>query len=195
VSRFCLFPNMAARQQKRMERGCACEFCTVMVLYEDRAARELGLQLCQNLTRFFIRDIDFRFTWWRFAFLQEARIAGEALEAAVQSDLVLVVKNGAKELPGEVKGWFDRVPTRDGGGAALFFVHDLARPNPHLRDTSNFLQETAKRAGFDFLCLAGPPPDLPSADRLREDQAFTNMTGLDQSPNHQFHSSGWGIDE
>src|SRR5580658_5117116 len=71
-------------------RGKRRRDCTVMALYEDRAAREMAIQLDERLSVRFMGDVEFEFTWWRFDFLAIPEIAREAASRAVSADLMLV---------------------------------------------------------------------------------------------------------
>jgi len=163
-----------------------------MVLYEDEPARALAFEVRDRLFRQFSPDLEFQFSWWRFAYLADPMVAREAGETAAQSDLTLVAARRRDELPDAVKDWFETwLPVREGGDAALVSVCNADTAG---RVIDEFLPAIARRANLDFLSLTRLPSRL-SVDRLREDQAFTNIAGLYQAPDHHFHSSGWGIDE
>ena len=69
---------------------------SVVVLYEDPAARERAVGFCDQLVRRFWSRFEFDVGWWSFALLEEPGSAKEAAEKAAQADLIVfaATRNG-----------------------------------------------------------------------------------------------------
>lgn len=168
----------------------------MMVLYEDLPARALAIELHDRLIPRFKGDIEFEFNWWRFDYLADPQIAIEAASCALNADLVLVSLHQSAEVSLAVKGWFEtwlrkRPPVE--GALAVIRVSPVVG-KPILPDDAYF-RLAARRANLDYLPLSVAPSAPRDIDRLREDVVLPEVAGLEESPNPQFQSSHWGLNE
>src|SRR5947207_10261031 len=96
------------------------EVFSALVAYEDATTRDRAMQTCDRLVRKFWKDVEFDFSWWRFDFLVDGGIVNAAVNAAVNSDLILISAHAGRELPGPVQRWIETwLPRRPGGGGVL----------------------------------------------------------------------------
>ena len=172
------------------------QVCTLAVVYEDAPARDLAIRLCDGLARKFEKELDFEFTWWRFKYLSEPEIARQAGRAVAAADLIIVSIHSGDDFPLEVKAWFDGwLSKRALSEGALVLVRAPGDEEGQILSQEAYFRLVAQRANLDYLPfpLAGPTPR--STDRLREDAFVPDAAASHQKPDHQYHSSGWGINE
>jgi hypothetical protein len=167
-----------------------------MVLYEDLPARDLAIQLHDRLILRFMGDIEFAFNWWRFDFLADPQIAREATSCALSADLVLVSLHQLAEASLAVKGWFEtwlwKRPAAEGALAVIRVSPAVGEPIGH---EDAYFRLAARRANLDYLPLSAAPCAPQGIDRMREDVVFPGTAGLEDSPNPQYQSSDWGLNE
>jgi hypothetical protein len=168
--------------------------CTVAVLYEDEATRDLAIQLCHGLADQFEKELDFEFTWWKFKYLSDAEIAAQAAQAAGKADLILVSVHHTENFPLEVMAWFERwLSTRTPSEGALVLLQTPADRRSQSDQQDSYLRFMAQRAHLDYLPLFEPDSLPASSDRLREDMIVSEPARSDQTAGQ--HSSGWGIND
>jgi len=167
--------------------------CTVMVLYEDLAARELAAKVRDTLLGRFKGDIGFRFTWWRFDFLADPKIAREAAANAVSADLILVCFHQLEDVSSTVKAWFESwLSKRQAEDGALAVMRTPRAAGEPIRHRDTYLRLAARRANLDYLPPSASPSASQDIDKLQEDVIPSTATGLEESLHHRYHSSGWG---
>ena len=79
-----------------VEKG---DLFSAVVLYEDVATRQRAMQICDRLVQKFWADVEFDFSWWRFDFLHDSALAGDAVRLAARSELSLLAAHAGRELP------------------------------------------------------------------------------------------------
>ena len=172
------------------------ELCNSLVLYEDARARDLALQLCGGLSAKFKPDLGFQFHWCGFKYLYVPEIARQTGQAAVHSDLIIVCFHRVIDLPFEVVSWLELwLPQRTHGEGALVVLQTSSDAQNAVPWQAPALRALAQRANLDYLPFSGSRPAEASWDRLREDQVAPDSSEVIQPPTHQYHSSGWGINE
>jgi len=178
------------------ESLATADLCEVTVVYEDAAARDLALCLCDGLIKKFDPDLKFLSSWWGFKYLGDAEIGREAGQGVARSDLVLVSVNRAEGLPFGVIAWFEHwLPKRNSSAGALVLLQKSSERTEPLPWQDRYLCAVAQRANLDYLQLWASGSASESSYRLREDLVVPDTAGLEQLPKHQYHSSGWGINE
>src|SRR6266508_2956881 len=80
---------------------------SAVVLYEDIATRDRAMEICDRLVHKFWADVEFEFNWWRFDFLHDSALAGDAVRLAARSELILLAAHAGRELPIAVKSWIE----------------------------------------------------------------------------------------
>src|SRR5438876_4394498 len=93
------------------------EVFSVVVLYEDRQTRDRVLEVSRHMAIQVGDEIQLRFSWWRFDFLQDAGLAQQAADAATAADMLLVSAHPGRGLPMAftqwVESWLPRRSYRD----------------------------------------------------------------------------------
>jgi hypothetical protein len=101
----------------------------------------------------FWADVEFDFSWWRFDFLHDSALAGDAVRLAARSELILLAAHAGRELPPPVKNWIESwLPMREPGFGVL--VAMIGTEADRLRGLSPihvYLREAAQRANMDYL--------------------------------------------
>lgn len=171
------------------------ELCNSLVLYEDTTTRDVALRLCDRLVVKFRPGLEFQFHWSGFKYLQVPEVSHEVGGQACEADLILLSVGRLTNLPLEVISWLGLwLPRRKTSEGALVIL-EASGPTPSSVGWQQaHLQGLARRTRLDYLSMVEPlTPEIVS-DKLREDQTMPDTAFL-QSPTHQFHSSGWGINE
>jgi hypothetical protein len=126
---------------------------SVVVVYEDTAAREQAVDFCDQLVKRFWARFEFEVSWWSFSLLQKDPVAMEAAEKAAQADLVILSSLRQEDLPVPVKGWIEswlsRRGDREGILAGLMgpgVVGSGLEAPKHL-----YLRQVAHRGAMDYL--------------------------------------------
>ena len=70
---------------------------SAVVLYEDHATRDRAMDVCDRLVHRFWADVEFDFSWWRFDFLRDSTLAGDAVRVAARSELILLAAHAGRE--------------------------------------------------------------------------------------------------
>ena len=126
---------------------------SAVVLYEDLATRDRAMEICDRLVHKFWADVEFEFSWWRFDFLHDSALAGDAVRLAARSELILLAAHAGRELPPQVKSWIESwLPIREPGFGVL--VAMIGTEADRLRGLSPihvYLREAAQQANMDYL--------------------------------------------
>jgi hypothetical protein len=182
---------MSAWRKEQTDLRVSPEGCSIVVIYENVPARDVAIRYCDALAQKFIGDLEFDITWWRFEYLADPGIALEAGEAAAKADLILISLEH-DELPTAIRDWLEQwFPRREAQDGALALVRTSAE-SVGAGAVDSYLRLAARHARLDYLShsrTVGP------GDRQREDQVTPDITGLRQTQDHPYHSSGWGINE
>ena len=186
---------MSAQSKETVKSGETNEVCAVAVIYENHPARDLAIELSDALIRKFQSDLEFDFTWWRFDYLPDSHVGEEAAEAVTEADLIVVSLQNT-EPSREFKSWFEHcLARRKLSGGALTVIHAPLEPGKLERIDDSFFRRAAERADVEYLPPPGSRSSFDSMDHLREDQSFSPDAGFFQFPDHEYHSSGWGLNE
>ena len=126
---------------------------SVVVIYEDTAAREQAVDFCDQLVKRFWASFEFEVSWWSFGLLQNEPVAMEAAEKAARADLVILSALQHEDFPVRVKGWMESWLSRRGdreGILAGLLGPGLAESGleapQHL-----YLRQVAHRGAMDYL--------------------------------------------
>ena len=136
---------------------------TVVVFFEDAAAREQALSFCDHLVTQWQLNDELKVHWWPCHLLDQSSTGGEAIEKAVAAHLVVFAMNSAGDLPHEIKDWIENWLGKRGereGALVGLFPHE-APPGDIASFREIYLRNVALRAGMDY--LSHVPPTLPKA--------------------------------
>ena len=172
------------------------ELCDSLVLYEDTPTRDLALRLCGALSEKFKPGLEFQFHWFGFKYLYVPEIAHQAAQAALDSNLIFVSTHRMETLPFEVIAWLELwLPKRTYDDGALVVLQNSSDSRTSVPWQEAYLHSLAQRARLDYLPDSVPRPAEGFLDRLREDKVVPDAFPAIQASTHQYHSSGWGINE
>jgi hypothetical protein len=162
---------------------------SVVVAYEDTAAREQAVDFCDQLVRRFWARFEFEVSWWSFNLLQAEHVALEAADKAARADLIILSSVRQDDLPAVVKGWIENWLTRRGdceGILAGLMGQGTAADG---LETHNhyYLRQVAHRGGMDYLTqlpqnISRLTPESPESYTRRAAQV---TSVLDEILHHQ----------
>ena len=179
-----------------VEKG---DLFSAVVLYEDVATRQRAMQICDRLVQKFWADVEFDFSWWRFDFLLDSALAGDAVRLAARSELILLAAHAGRELPPPVKNWIESwLPIREQGFGVL--VAMIGTEADRLRGLSPihvYLREAAQRANMDYLpqVIDAPLGKLDTSIETITKRAEKVTSLLDDILHRPPTPLRWGINE
>ena len=126
---------------------------SVVVVYEDAAAREQAVAYCDQLVKQFWARFEFNVSWWSFAMLQQEPAATDAAERAARADLIVFASTLPGDFPVSVQGWMESWLNRRGDREGI--LAGLLAPGADLSGREgrkhNYLRRVAHRAAMDYL--------------------------------------------
>jgi hypothetical protein len=172
---------------------------SAVVLYEDHATRDRAMDVCDRLVHKFWADVEFEFSWWRFDFLGDAALAGDAVRLAARSELILLAAHAGRELPPPVKSWIEGwLPIREPGfGVLVAMIGTEADRLKGLSPIHVYLREAAQEANMDYLpqVIDGPPGKFDASIETISKRAEKVTTLLDNILHRPPSPMRWGINE
>jgi hypothetical protein len=135
-------------------------FWSVVVVYQDGAARERAVDFCDQLVARFWSRFAFDVSWWSFDQLEELIAAGEAKQKATGAELIVFSSTLEGEPPLHVKAWLEgTLGQRKEREGVLVGIMD-APPVPPVAEAPKhrYLRTAAHQAAMDYLTQL--PPDL-----------------------------------
>ncbi len=174
----------------------------VTAVYEDSMTSSWASQLCERVISS-IGDHCLITTSWKVSDLTYPHVFPEAVQHAVEADVILICVQAAQDLPLDLYSWIDAwLPRRAGReGALVALVGTSTLPGSFSADARQYLQAVASRAGLDFFFQEHRPatesPRRPCLDRSREEVAAAKRVLRGQRslcPTPAVYD-GWGINE
>jgi hypothetical protein len=124
----------------------------LLVAYQDTATRNRAIHVCDHLVAGLGAEFDFSFSWWRFSYLAEPRLAEAAAAAALSADMIVFSAHADCMIPPHVVSWIDswvdRRPERAGALVAMIGLVD--DPKKGLTPAHFYLRRVAERARMDY---------------------------------------------
>ncbi len=134
--------------------------CQFLVLYEDAAAHDLALAVCERLLTRFGAELAFAFSFWKFKDLDAPATAHWAAEAVARADVILFSLQGRDPAPAAVN-WLDtcaRARTKMEGALGVL-VTEPRNAGLVIEALLARMRFLALRLRMDFLPLVPPSPD------------------------------------
>ncbi|MBN2507731.1 MAG: hypothetical protein JXQ71_13665 [Verrucomicrobia bacterium] len=145
----------------------------LVIAYEDHGTRDRAMLLYDRIAQQLTDDYDFQCAWWKLEHLRDPSLMEQAIEDAVQANMIIVALHDGRSLPKAAADWLDAwAPNKFGNKSALVALLSRppnAPPCPHGRQA--FLQRVARQARMDFFvhCAeAGSHAPLLSAESIGE---------------------------
>ena len=172
---------------------------SAVVLYEDHATRDRAMEICDRLVHKFWADVEFEFNWWRFDFLSDSTLAGDAVRLAARSELILLAAHAGRELPPPVTRWIESwLPIREPGfGVLVAMIGTEADQLKGLSPIHVYLREAAQRANMDYLpqVIDAPLGKLDASIETISNRAEKVTSLLDNILHRPPSPMRWGINE
>jgi hypothetical protein len=170
----------------RLERKAAW---SIVVVYEDSAARERGVVFCDQLVGRFWERFEFEVSWWSFAMLGQAAAAEEAIANTARANLIVVATTPEGDFPVPVKSWLEASlrsrGEREGMLAGLIALS--AEPGGWEGRKHHYLRNAAHRGAMDYLTqvpldIAHAVPESLDSYTSRADQMTSLLNGILHQP-------------
>jgi hypothetical protein len=125
---------------------------SVVVIYDNTAAREQAVDFCDQLVKRFWARFEFDVSWWSFSLLQQDTVAMEAAAKAAQADVVVVSSLQEEEFPTSIKTWIQSWASRRGDREGVFAgLLGPARPESGKQAKHYYLRQVAHGTAMDYL--------------------------------------------
>ena len=164
---------------------------SVVVVYEDAAARERAVGFCDRLVDRFWAKCDFEVGWWAFTMLEETSSAKEAALKASCADLILFAATPEGDFPLALKAWIETWLNKRGDreGMLVGLMDSLADPAGREGQKHHCLRNAAHHGAMDYLThvpqdIAFAMPDSLDSYTQRADQVTSLLNDIlhQQSP-------------
>ncbi len=174
------------------------EIFSVVVLYEDRETRDHVLNVSRHMALTIGEEIQLKFSWWRFDFLQDADLAEQAANAASHADMLLVSAHPGRGLPLAFTQWVETWLPRRFNQESLLVALIGSEKDSGEDAATEYLRGIAARAGMDYLSKAASSNSEAIKDsergfgKRRETKTpplLENIVKQSPPPSH------WGINE
>jgi len=147
---------------------------SVLVLYENPAAREQAIRFCDQFAQTSGNEAEPEAKWYSFDSLAAQATSDEAAQKAAAADMIIFAVKGAGDLPEKIKLWSERWlgKRREREGVLVGLVlGDGTNPSDVACLKEIYLRHLAHRAGMDYLShvprtIPKTMPDSP--DSLNE---------------------------
>jgi hypothetical protein len=179
--------TMLVQETLSLEGADPCQF---LVLYEDAAAHDAAMEICERLMSHFGSELSFAFSFWTFKELATPVSAHWAAEAVNRADIILLALQG-RDLAPEAVNWLDacaRARTKMEGALAVLVTSPLTA-SLMIESLLSRMRFIAHRLRMDFLPLV---PSLPGDSR--EAPPVPLSAALDQIREPAGHDH-WGLNE
>lgn len=126
---------------------------SIVVVYEDAAARERAVAFCDQLVSRYWAELEFNLSWWSFAGLEDAGSAKDAAEKAVCADLVAIAAEPEGDFPQPVKSWVETWLTQRGDreGMLVGLLELVAGTGSLEGQKHHYLRHAAHHGAMDYL--------------------------------------------
>jgi hypothetical protein len=173
------------------------EVFSVVVLYEDRETRDRVLDASRHMEAQVGDEIALKFSWWKFDFLNDSRLAEQAAQATILADMLLVSAHPGHGLPLAFSDWVETWLPRRGYRESVL-VALIGSEHDSLNDAAcQYLRTVAARAQMDYLAK----PFVFSSNTMENlndsllHRAETKTPVLDDILSQTRPPSHWGINE
>ena len=142
---------------------------SVVVVYEDAAARARAVGFCDQLVDRFWAKCDFEVSWWPFTTLEETSSAKEAALKATCADLILFCATPEGDFPLALKAWIETWLKKRGDreGMLVDLMDSSTDPASGEGQKHHYLRNAAHHSAMDYLT------------RVPQDIAFSVPDSLD----------------
>jgi hypothetical protein len=174
------------------------ETFSIVVVYEDSATRDRAIRVCDHV-KAQVKEVELKFSWWRFDFLSDPKLAELAAKAAARADMVIFSAHDGKALPPPVRDWIETwLPRRKQKDSALMALIGAAETRFNQSTPARtYLHAVATRARMDYLpepVLALPEEQFGSVDSILK-RVETITPVLRDILNHERIPTRWGLNE
>jgi len=125
---------------------------SVLVVYEDKDARQLAVQFCDSLVQRFWAEFGFELSWHDWRELEDAAMAEAAGKKACEADLLIVAPSGRNIMQRHVKDWLElTLKQRGDREGVLVGLPGVDETSAISAATQVYLRKLAHESGMDYL--------------------------------------------
>jgi len=172
------------------------EVVSVVILYEDRKTRDRALDVCRHMQGQVGGEIEWKFSWWRFDFLQDSKLAEQAAEASSVGDLLVISAHPGGGLPDAFTRWVETWLPNKTHRESLLVALIGSEQDPQEDLACDYLRTIATRGKMDYLGSSLLMARIPAGNAiqpLRSQSVERKKSGPD--PSRIMPPSHWGINE
>jgi hypothetical protein len=158
---------------------------SVVVVYEDAAARARAVNYCDQLMARFWSRLQFEVSWCSFTLLGEPASAKETLDKAIRTDLLVVAAAPEGDFSPQVKLWIENwLRQRGECEGMLVGLLEAADGSPSPEGARHrLLRNAAQHGGVDYLTevpheLSRTIPDSLDSYNSRAEQVTTLLDNI-----------------
>jgi hypothetical protein len=141
---------------------------SVVVVYEDTAARERAVTFCDQLVGRFWDKCEFDVSWWSFTLLNQEPANEEAAQKASQADVIVFAATPEGDFPQLVKAWVDTWLSQrsDREGMLVGLLEQAAGADDREGPKHHYLRKAAHHGAMDYLTKVLPDTALSIPESL-----------------------------
>jgi hypothetical protein len=171
----------------------------IVAAYEDAAARERTVALCQRLEEQLGTDCEFKCAWWGLENLRDAQSLEQAASEAAEAKMIIVSLRDQQEFPPALKDWCEAWAARRRGhkAALVALVAGTASDAQSIGPLQRALEELAKRTRLDFFLCWFATRSTPGSVIARQSAPINPAPSepADQKAAFRQPTPRWGINE
>jgi hypothetical protein len=145
----------------------------LVIAYEDHATRDRAMLLYDRIAQQLLDDYDFQCAWWKLDHLREPSLMEQAIDDAVQANMIIVSLHAGQAMPKPATDWLSAwAPNKVGNKSAMVALLNAGgetAQSPHSRQAC--LHRVARQARMDFFVHSTDAASLPqfySAEAIHE---------------------------
>jgi hypothetical protein len=172
----------------------------LVVVCEEGGGECRASLLCEQAARL-LDGHCLRVAFWSLSDLDDSDILSDAVQAAVEADVIAVAVDDREPVPVHLRVWIDLWLSRRGQcpGALVALIDPSGEAGDRLARARDYLDAVARRGGLDFFVRgrsqSGELPVTSSRFSMARRASATTQVLRDFAPQGCGQWSGWGINE
>lgn len=150
----------------------------LVVAYEDHPTRDRAMLLYDRIAQQLLDDYDFQCAWWKLDHLREPSLLDQAVDDAIQANMIIVSLHAGGTLPHPALQWASAwAPNKAGNKSALVALISgaLVAGGP-VQGRQAHLQRIARQARMDFFVHAAESNGIAIYEPLDLEERASTIT-------------------
>jgi hypothetical protein len=167
----------------------------LVIAYSDLETRDRAMRLHDHLSRQLNDDYDLHCSWWKFDHLADPTLFDQAIDDALDANMIVLSLHAETELPPAARAWIDGWAHRsDHQKCALVTLYAEPSERPESSPVCAFLRQAARLAHMDFFTNIAEAAAGLTIERVAERARAVTPT-LEEILHHPLPAPRWGINE